>query len=564
MPLAVDGEVVMRSKAHGVVVVSVVLVLAAAGCGDDGDTVFDSASTAVPVTSAAPRESTTQVPPTTAPISQDTTTTAPAVPADLPDRLQIPLDADLLVDATVGLGAVWVTGSVQGIPYLYRIDSASATVAGAWPLAPAAADSGTLRVATGIDFVWVVLRSAVVRVDPTSGAMESISLGRSDGAGTWLEYPWDVAAGDGSAWVIVVDQSASEVVSVLYRIEPDSGAVSGGVEISAGLVGDLIAMGRRVWVLPEGIAGACRLHPIDSDSLAPGEPVLLTGGCDTLQSSLAAGDGEVIAADGRSGLTRWVVPGELTDTDLVDLASTGLVASSAGSGTVWIAAEGDDSERTVVWGVDAATLEVWSRTPVEQYASDLEATDEALWVIVDEPSRLLRLVPQPVASPPAELEPDCSAAGMPIELPEDPDMPGPVDVMRRVIVEDAVACDFDALADLARPGGFEHSMNPNAPGDPVEYWLTAEGAGVGALAGMVTLLGFHHGAVDDGGTLLYVWPAAAAYDDWESTPATARAELEALFTPEDLERFVDENLYLGQSLAIDETGNWRWYLMPGN
>jgi hypothetical protein len=123
---------------------------------------------------------------------------------------------------------------------------------------------------------------------------------------------------------------------------------------------------------------------------------------------------------------------------------------------------------------------------------------------------------------------------------------------------------IDGPADLALPGEFRWSDGPNAAAHPADHRHSGEHEfGTGPPASLVELLEFRSATRVVDGTLISVWPAAAAYDDWESVPAFDRAELAARFTPEDMEAFADENLDFGQSLGIDEFGDWRWFVTPG-
>jgi hypothetical protein len=541
--------------------VTVVMVLTMGGaCGGteaepDG---WTTAGTTVAPTSTTGGEA---LVPTTELQASTTQTTLRAMPA----RLAVDIDADVLVHLDAGLGAVWVMGAKQGIPYLYRVNPATGVVDASWALGSEPADWGMLRVAAGDEYVWVVLRATVVRVDPDAGPMESIVFGRSDGQGTWLEYPWDVVVGEGSAWVVTVNQEAGSV-SYLYRVDPGftdrDEAVTGHVELGPGFVGDVLPMDGRVWVVPEGSGGECRLIALDPSALTVDLQTTVTGDCATPYVALAAGGGYLAVTDGSSQLARWVDAGTGDEVHWLDLQSNGLVAHAAD--TMWVGAYGENVG-AAVWGVGDGNLEIWSFTPLDRYPIDMAVTDEAVWVIMEEPPALLRVVPEPAPPDLVPPTPRCSAGTLTADVPNVPGMPRPVDDMRRAIAAAAVACDIDGLADLGRPGDFWWSVDPNAAGDPADYWRFLEyELGAAPLAGLVGLLGLPYGVLDDHGVLVFVWPSAAAYDDWASVPAADREALAALYSPEDLEAFAAENLYLGSSLGIDENGDWRWFLVPGN
>lgn len=160
------------------------------------------------------------------------------------------------------------------------------------------------------------------------------------------------------------------------------------------------------------------------------------------------------------------------------------------------------------------------------------------------------------------VRPPCSTDGLSYTLPVEPDLPDPVDRMRRDIAMAAMACDLEGLAALASPDGFQHAVSPGADPDPVAYWLEMEAGGFSPIRRLVEVLAIPAGFGLVDGTDVLFWPAVAAYPDWQAAPAADRQALEELFTPEDLARFEAENTYLGSRVAIDGDGDWLYYL-PG-
>ena len=156
--------------------------------------------------------------------------------------------------------------------------------------------------------------------------------------------------------------------------------------------------------------------------------------------------------------------------------------------------------------------------------------------------------------------PACSAAGTDFAFPDAPGIPGAVVEKRREIVVATLACDLGGLAALGVPGGFEFSINPNAGESAADYWAVLEDQGYAPLARLLEILALPVAPADLGGSTVYVWPSVAAYGDWESAPVADRVALAALFTDEDLERFADENFYLGSRVGIGEGGDWLWYV----
>ena len=142
---------------------------------------------------------------------------------------------------------------------------------------------------------------------------------------------------------------------------------------------------------------------------------------------------------------------------------------------------------------------------------------------------------------------------------ENNDLPEPVDQMRRAIVADAVACDIDALASLGLEGSFVWALDPNAADHPADYWRFLEFEyRSDALYELVLLFTFPVGVIDVGTYDIYVWPSAAAYDDWESVPLDERESIAWFLGEEYLEMIEAENFYMGPSIGIDESGDWVW------
>lgn len=154
---------------------------------------------------------------------------------------------------------------------------------------------------------------------------------------------------------------------------------------------------------------------------------------------------------------------------------------------------------------------------------------------------------------------ECSAAGMDFYWSDYPDMPEPVDQMRRAIVAAAVACDIDALAALGLDGAFVWALNPNAAEHPADYWRFLEYEyGSEPLYELVLLFTFSWGVIDAGTHDIYVWPSAEAYDDWSSVPEDERDAIAWFLGEEFLEIIESENYYLGPSIGIDDSGDWLW------
>lgn len=126
----------------------------------------------------------------------------------------------------------------------------------------------------------------------------------------------------------------------------------------------------------------------------------------------------------------------------------------------------------------------------------------------------------------------CSAAELEgITLTDHPDLPEPVAIVRRDIVEAAVSCDYDGLAESATVGEFNYSFG--AEGDPAGYWREIEEQGdERPLEALVELLDGPFATIDNDGQTIYVWPSAA----------------------------VEQDDYLGYRAGIDGDGDWLYFV----
>ncbi len=104
----------------------------------------------------------------------------------------------------------------------------------------------------------------------------------------------------------------------------------------------------------------------------------------------------------------------------------------------------------------------------------------------------------------------CSASAL-SAVPTVQDLPAAVDATRSQIIEAAVACDYDTLADLASAGtSFAYSLDES--GDPTGYWQSLEENGTGdPLRSMVVTLNLPAVSAGVGGeeNAFYLWSDGA-------------------------------------------------------
>lgn len=99
----------------------------------------------------------------------------------------------------------------------------------------------------------------------------------------------------------------------------------------------------------------------------------------------------------------------------------------------------------------------------------------------------------PPATPTVAGTGECSAAGLEVEVPEAPNLPGEVLSIRNEIIQTALRCNYDALQELAmRPtGSFQYSKVEESAGPdaaPARFWREQEEAGERVLASLVEIL----------------------------------------------------------------------------
>lgn len=181
----------------------------------------------------------------------------------------------------------------------------------------------------------------------------------------------------------------------------------------------------------------------------------------------------------------------------------------------------------------------------------------------------IELDPSPPASQPDEpdtasegsgeedAETSCSAAGLSADADSQPALPTPAAETREQLIQAAVACDFEALGELA---GDDFTPSFGDARDPVALWRGAEADGDEPLRALVELLSTPHATRDGGDADLVVWPAAYARDSWDEVSAEERQALRPLYDDEDFERFAEFGSYIGYRVGIRGDGTWLFFV----
>lgn len=151
-------------------------------------------------------------------------------------------------------------------------------------------------------------------------------------------------------------------------------------------------------------------------------------------------------------------------------------------------------------------------------------------------------------------QPECSSAG--VAAPDAATgLPGPVATTRDLVVAAASECDLSALQDIAGD-----TFTTSFGGGGAENLGIWEEEGRGRLGILLQLLDMSHGEIRGDEGIIYVWPAAFAYQSWDEIPHDAVAELAAIHSEGDLDEFATLGSYVGWRTGIDSDGNWLFFV----
>lgn len=157
----------------------------------------------------------------------------------------------------------------------------------------------------------------------------------------------------------------------------------------------------------------------------------------------------------------------------------------------------------------------------------------------------------------------CSAAGSSAPAEEQlTGLPEPVTRTTAQLLSLAVRCDLGGLDALAGDEDTSIVLTHLLLGDTP--FSTAERELLGAPAvTLVETLSYPYGRYDDDGTEVYVWPDVAVPGfDWSALGEREIAELAARYGEGLIAFSVDNGLWSGHSVEIDDTGRWRSFAIP--
>jgi hypothetical protein len=155
----------------------------------------------------------------------------------------------------------------------------------------------------------------------------------------------------------------------------------------------------------------------------------------------------------------------------------------------------------------------------------------------------------------------CSAEELGSETEARDNLTPEAEATRLALIEAALECDFDTLADLANAG--TEPFESDGGDDLVAAWVEQEAAGEEPMRILVTLLRGTMGTVALD-TIEYRFPSAAGFSDWAEVPEGIRESLQPLYSEDDLAAFEAAGVYNGHRTAISDSGEWLSFLVAGS
>jgi len=281
--------------------------------------------------------------------------------------------------------------------------------------------------AVGDGYIWVIAGGSVVRIDPKSNQV----VGKSIPAAAQTE---DIAFDGGALWVTTVgwgDLGAPNDSDAVSRINPQTGAIVAAIKVARGPM-SLALTPENVWVVNFGLSGdtVTRIDP-KTNQIA-GE-LIKTG---SAPISIAVGGGSVwVANHDAHTITRidptthqvvatipvpsephrvaygegavWVSNWHANSISRIDPATNQVAGEpipigfhagniAAGYGSVWVTSDyrrdGNPADVVVV-RIDPQTNQAVESIPVGGHPIDVAVTEEAVWVSVQSPDKVLRINP---------------------------------------------------------------------------------------------------------------------------------------------------------------------------
>jgi hypothetical protein len=159
--------------------------------------------------------------------------------------------------------------------------------------------------------------------------------------------------------------------------------------------------------------------------------------------------------------------------------------------------------------------------------------------------------------PPAVTGPEasCSTSTVRTTLPAQ-ELPAAVASVRQRIFDAAVACDYEALQEIALEQGEGFTFSYGAESSAADFWRGLEESGEPAMLDLVRIISIPHTRNETGS---YAWPSA--YDE-TPTDEDWQALVDAgLYTEAEVDEMKAQNTgYLGWRTAITAAGDWQFFV----
>ena len=159
--------------------------------------------------------------------------------------------------------------------------------------------------------------------------------------------------------------------------------------------------------------------------------------------------------------------------------------------------------------------------------------------------------------PPPTAEPDagCSTSTVRTTLPEQ-ELPEAVASVRQRIFDAAIACDYDALQQIALEQGEGFTFSYGAETSAADFWRGLEESGETPMLDLVRIISLPHTRNETGS---YAWPSA--YDE-TPTDEDWQALVDAgLYAQAEVDEMKAQNTgYLGWRTAITAEGDWQFFV----
>lgn len=149
----------------------------------------------------------------------------------------------------------------------------------------------------------------------------------------------------------------------------------------------------------------------------------------------------------------------------------------------------------------------------------------------------------------------CSASGLDIDLPDQPDLPAPVADTREQLFDAAESCDFVRLGAIAARNTEGFGFTFGTEKDPVVYWRSVDDQ-QRTLERLARILTAPYVKTNQGG-VAYAWPSV--YTDAPTSADYAALVKSGAYTQREVDAFRQGGIYYGYRTSIAPNGTWQFF-----